>query len=670
MYGQLINIEQLGFEFVSECGDMLTDEIVSMSPVEYIEANRYLPASVTSQPGPINHDVNPYAREILDCADPRNEVREVNVLKGAQVTYSTLTESVVMYYADYVGDLPMMYLTADKGLANSRVENNFLPMFQQSGLGHIIRSNDESSSQKTGKTKDLLQFAKGGYMVPYGANSPGKMRSYSIAVMIKDEIDGWKQSVGKDGNPDKLTDTRTDGYTEVRKVFRGSTPLLAHNSLIWARYLEGDQRKYHVPCKHCGHKQPLVWSHKDTETGVVSGFVWDYHEDGTLDEESVRFLCVKCQGAHHEYDKLAMFKHGEWIPTATPKSRAIRSYHLPSLYSPVGMKPWHRNVAEWLECYDVVNNRVKNIEKFQVFYNNVLGMPFETRGSRLTRRQVDALRRPYGSGIVPNKLAKVYTGGRVLFLTCQVDVHKDNLAVVVMGWTEHMRGFVISYERYHAPEGQSCANIEAEPWARLRTLIEETTFKSDDGAEYGIVHTLVDAGWAQATVTEFCSAYAGGVYPIVGRTVFSKNQLLKEFDPYVTQRGTEGFRISVNLYKDRLGAVLRQDWHPDEATQEPQPWYGFNAPADLTDDQMLELSAEYLREETDAQTGQTKRVWFRPSGKANELWDLANYGHANVEILAWLICTRAFELPTVEWPDFWQYAANDENNDRFARIAF
>lgn len=670
MYGEIIYLEGLGADFVEECAEYLTDEIVHLSPVEYIEQTRYLPASVTSQPGPVTHDVNPYMREILNCADPRSEVREVNVLKGAQVTYSTITESVVMYFADYVGDLPMMYLTADKGLANSRVENNFLPMFQHSGLSHIIRSNDENSAQKTGQTKDLLQFAKGGYMVPYGANSSGKMRSYSIAVMIKDEIDGWKQNVGKDGNPDKLTDTRTDGYTEVRKVFRGSTPLLMHDSLIWRRYLEGDQRKYFVPCKHCGHMQFLEWHHVDKETGVKSGFVWDYHEDGTLDTDSVRYLCKKCQAPHYEYDKLAMFAGGEWRPTAKAASREIRSYHLPSLYSPVGMKPWHRNVSEWLKCYDVKHNRVLNIEEFQVFYNNVLGVPFETRGSRLTFQQASAHRKQYASGTVPNKLATLYTGGRILFLTCQVDVHKSNLAVTVMGWTEYMRCFVISYERYRVSEGEDCGDIGAKPWQQLRDLIERATFTSDDGVTYRIAHTLIDAGYAAATVGTFCAEYVAGVFPIVGRTTFSKNQEVKEFDPYTTRQGSMGFKISVNMYKDRMGVVLRQDWAYDEATQELQPWFGFNAPVDMTDDQIKELTAEYLREEIDKGTGLSKRVWYRPSGKANELWDLLNYGHANVEILAWLICTQLFELETVNWQEFWQYAADPANNERFARADF
>lgn len=670
VYGEIVDLGNLGSSFFVECADLLTHEIIHLSPVEYIEQNRYLPSSVTSQPGPVSHDVNPYMREILNCADPRCDVREVNVLKGAQVTYSTITESVVMYFADYVGNMPMMYLTADKGLANTRVENNFLPMFQQSGLSHIIRSNDTNSAQKTGQTKDLISFAKGGYLVPYGVNSPGKLRSHSIAVMIKDEVDGWKQNVGKDGNPDKLTDTRTDGYTDVRKVFRGSTPLLRHNSLIWGRYLEGDQRKYFVPCKHCGRMQPLKWHRVDKETGLKSGFVWDYHEDGTLDLESVRYLCMHCQGPHYEYDKMAMFSGGEWRATATPISRDIRSYHLPSLYSPVGMKPWYRNVQEYIACYDVKTNRVTNIEKYQVFYNNVLGEPFDTQGTRLTFRQVSAHRKRYPSGTVPNTLAVQYTNSRVLFLTCQVDVHKDNLAVAVMGWTENMRCFVIEYDRFYAEDGEECSNIDCKAWQQLRDTIENKEYRADDGAVYKVAHTFVDAGFCQSTVTDFCAEYAATVYPVVGRTSFAKTQLVKEFDPYTTRRGTMGFRLSVNMYKDRLGAVLRQHWHYDEALKELQPWYGFNTPMDTTDEQIKELAAEYVREETDKNTGQVKRVWYRPSGADNELWDLLVYGNANVEVFAWMICTQIFELETVEWPDFWRYASDPANNSRFARVDF
>ncbi|GAH29034.1 unnamed protein product, partial [marine sediment metagenome] len=89
---------------------------------------------------------------------------------------------------------------------------------------HIIKTSDEGNTRKTGKTKKQLQFDGGAVLYPFGANNVTKMRTFSIWFMMKDEIDGWPDTVGKGDCPDKLSDARCSGYWETRKIFRGSTP--------------------------------------------------------------------------------------------------------------------------------------------------------------------------------------------------------------------------------------------------------------------------------------------------------------------------------------------------------------------------------------------------------------------------------------------------------------
>ena len=215
------SLDTIGADWIVSEVEGLTDHITHVSPSAYNEENRYLPESVTSIPGFIRYDVNPFMREIVDCFDIDSPVREVNLKKGVQITYSTVLESGALYFMGHVKTLPVMYLTADKELATARIENNFLPMLNHSGLAHIIRSSDEGNSRKTGKTANHLQWEGGGYLVPFGAKNADKMRSYSIAVMLKDEIDAWPDIVGKDGDPDALSDDRCSGYWERRKIFRG-----------------------------------------------------------------------------------------------------------------------------------------------------------------------------------------------------------------------------------------------------------------------------------------------------------------------------------------------------------------------------------------------------------------------------------------------------------------
>lgn len=654
------SLELLGADWIVGEVDGLTDEIHHITPAAYNEEHRYLPESVTSIPGFIRYDVNPFMREIVDCFDIDSPVREVNLKKGVQITYSTVLESGALYYMGHVKTLPIMYMTADKELATARIENNFLPMLQQSNMAHIIRSSDEGNSRKTGKTANHLQFEGGGYLVPFGAVNANKMRSYSIAVMLKDEIDAWPDTVGKDGDPDSLSDDRCSGYWERRKIFRGSTPLLKGKSKIEAAYLRGDQRKYNVLCKSCGFPQSLRWESVNKESGIIGGFDWET-DDGVLVLESVRYRCQNCGHEHYEHDKERLFSedHGaHWLATARPVEPGIRSYHLPALYSPIGMQPWYKCVSAYLRGFDPVERKVRDVGKYQVFYNNILAEPFEVMGAKIRFTSVSAHRRPgYRLGQIPNTFAERYAGSPVLFLTCQVDVHKTNLAVTVMGWTRDARCFAIDYWRFEVErDDDDCGELGSPVWGRLRKLIEETEYTADDGKKYRVVVTLIDAGYANDTVTNFCADYASGVYPILGRNRPGKNQTIREFAEFKTQAGTVGYRILVDHYKDRLAPVLRREWVEESGEQKP---FHFNAPVDMSDKQLKELTVETRREKLDDK-GNTTYEWHRPGNARNELWDLLGYGHAAVEILAWAICIQHFELDNIDWPKFWDYLEGEK----------
>lgn len=653
-------IDRIGADWIIEEVAAMTDEVLHVTPSQYNEENRYLPKSVTSIPGFIRYDVNPFMREIVDCFDVNSPVREVNLKKGVQITYSTVLESGALYFMAHVKTLPIMYLTADKELASARIENNFIPMLNHSDLGHIVRSSDEGNSRKTGKTANHIQFEGGGYLVPFGAKNADKMRSYSICVMLKDEIDAWPDTVGKDGDPDRLSDGRCKGYWERRKIFRGSTPLIKGSSKIEKAYLRGDQRKYNVLCLKCKHPQVLRWSTHDKDTGVIGGFTWEL-DDGVLVLESVRYCCQKCGHPHHEHDKERLFSedHGaKWIPTARPAEPGIRSYHLPALYSPIGMAPWYSLVSDYLDAFDTVAGKVKDVGLYQVFYNNVLAEPFEILGSKIRFTSVSAHRRPaYRLGTIPNEYAKKFSGSNILFLTCLVDVHKMNLAVSVMGWCRDSKPYIIDYWRFEVDgDDDDCGELTSPVWGRLRELIEDKEYVADDGKKYRIALTLVDAGYVNDTVTTFCSDYASGVYPILGRERPAKNQAIKEFAEFTTQAGTVGYRILVDHYKDRLAPVLRREWEEGAGDQKK---YHFNAPIDISDKQLKELTVETRVEKKDDR-GNSSYTWYRPGNARNELWDLLVYGHASVEIMAWSICIQHFELETVDWSTFWDYIESEE----------
>ena len=642
----------------------LPDTIESVTPVEFNETHRYLPESVTALAGFIDYGVTPYWREVLNCFDINSPVREINVMKGVQIGWTTLLESAILYYAAHVKTRPMMLLSADKELADARVNNNIIPMLQQSGMSDIIESSDKGNRRKTGHTQNAIQFRGGAVLYPFGALNTAKLRTFSIAVMLKDELDEWKITINRQGDPDALSDDRCKGYWPSRKIGRGSTPLVRGISKIEKQFKRGDQRIYRVCCRECNHPQPLRWEWIDKETGEITGGIrWDYNVDGSLAADSVRYVCPACRREHFEYDKdylLAEENGAHWHPTATPEQPDIRSYHLPGLYSPSQMAPWSSAVSAWLEAWDVQAGRAKDLGKLQRFYNNVLARTFELGGTQLRLKDISGHKRAaYRRGEIPNKYAVEHSGSRILFLACAVDVHDAFLAVAVFGFCRKMRCYLIDYERLEPRPGEvitSCIHPDCSVWARLGEIIDHREYTADDGTVYPRAGTtFIDAGYQAALVSTFASQWESGVYPVVGRADSGKNQAVTEFAEYETKAGTRGWRITVNRYKERLAPVLRGAWQEGAGEQ---PEYHFNAPVDALNSELEELTSEKRARLLDPKTGEPYIVWKR-SGP-NELWDLLVYASAACEIMAYDVCRVYFEMDTVDWPRYWDWVEGGE----------
>jgi phage terminase large subunit GpA-like protein len=626
----------------------LTTHIDIPSPSQWTERKRYLPASTTSMPGYYRFSVAPYMREIIDCMDPESPVRMVSVMKGAQIGATTLLENCVGYYIDCVKTAPMMLVTADAELAKIRVDSYIIPMLQASGLDHLIQSHDEGNQRKTGRTAKQLEWVGGGFLIPLGAVNANKLRSIPVQVLLRDEVDAWPDG-RDDGDPVKLSMDRTAAFEVSRKIFSVSTPLIKGSSKIARLFEQGDQRYYHVRCLSCGHPQALRWRRTDKETGKVTGVVWET-EGGRLVAGSVRYLCEQCGDAHVNEDKPRLFaeENAEWVPTAVPQTPHHRSYHLSALYSPLGMQTWEACAQSWLEAWDEQNNRSRDNAQLQVFYNNVLGVPFEQIGMKLRFEIVSSLRRhEYRYGEVPNKWAAEICGSPVLLVTAAVDVHIDNLAVAVYGWCKGRRAVLLNYWRFQG----NCEDLnEPKTWGRLRDVIEATEYAGDDGRRYRIDLTMVDAGYLTDTVHRFVERYEAGVYPIRGRESPPKSSPTKEFWSTTTPSGQISWCAAVDMYKERISAALRRSW--DGMSRQPEQH--FNFPIDVADDQLKELTVETRREKIDKATG--KRLgfeWHRPSGANNELFDLSVYCSAGLDIIAYDLCIRQLGHEQVDWDFFW-----------------
>jgi phage terminase large subunit GpA-like protein len=587
----------------------------------------------------------------------------VYIKKGAQIGATVgIIENIIGYLIAVVRSAPCMYITADGELAQLRMESNITPMIQQSGLSDFIRSVDETNSRKTGKTDKKIEWLGGGYLVPAGARNPNKGRSISVQYSLQDELAGWPMLAGQDGDPKDIFDSRTKAYHLTRKIIGPSTPGIKGQDKIGDLYLRGDQRQYFVPCKHCGHKQPLRWHGINPANGISYGIKWDL-DDGQLIPESVRYICSECGGAHSNADKAFMLdpaNGAEWVPTARPKDKDIRSYHITGLLSPPEMYPWSAAVQDWLEAWDVVNNRPIDVAKLQTFYNNVLGESFEAKFDKLRSETVYAHRRPYIYGMIPNNYALKHSESEILLLTAGVDVHKHSLRVGVFGWTKHSRCYLIDYFTLDGttPDGKSETEHRSNScWQKLEELILVKEYSADDGKRYRIQTTFIDSGFNHDTVVGFCSDFSGGVFPIKGREYPPKSAKVREFFNMDSASGVKGYGITVDVYKERLSNSLKRQWTEGVT----QPRYHFNAPENSLDSQLKELTVEYRREKYEKGT---KKVlgyeWFRPSGAANELFDVLIYSAAALDLIAYNLCVEYWGFESTDWLKFWEAAQTEQ----------
>ena len=339
--------------------EQIHTEISHLTVSEWATQKRVIPEGLSSMPGPFSWDVTPYLREIADCLSATSPVQEVAVMKGAQIGF---TVGVLENWIGYVIDCepgPMMFVSGDKEMAEQAIELRVDRMIQSAGIqDKVFSQTEKTANKKSGDTKKKKEFA-GGFLLPVGPNSAAKLRQFSVRYEALDEVDAYPASTEGEGDPLMLLKRRTDSFEAIRKILYGSTPLIKQTSKIDPLYLAGDQRKYFVPYKICGTMQALEWKNLHYEKD----------DAGKLIYSSVFYECNLCAARWRNTDKAYFLPRGEWRPTAQSQRPGLRSYHIPSLLSPIGMRSWASAAEEWIEAQG-------DLSKLRVFVNTFLGEPY------------------------------------------------------------------------------------------------------------------------------------------------------------------------------------------------------------------------------------------------------------------------------------------------------
>jgi phage terminase large subunit GpA-like protein len=426
---------------------------------EWADTHRMLSGKGSAEPGRYRTSRAPFLREIMDSLSPSSPVQRVVFMKGAQIGGSELGNNWLGYImACAPGPVMAVQPTVElaKRFSKQRVD-------QLIEATPVLRAKVKPSRARDSGNTILQKDFAGGTLVLTGANSAVGLRSMPARYLFLDEVDAYPADVESEGDPIDLAEARTKTYSFRRKMLLVSTPTTEGSSKIEAEYLASDQRRYFVPCPHCGHMQWLKFENLRWQKGQP---------------ETAGYHCEECGAAATEAHKTAMLAGGEWRETVECNSPLVRGYHVSSLYAPVGWMSWSDIAAQWDKIRDASDGKAAAIKTFR---NTTLGETWRESGEAPGWQRLYDRRETWTPGHVPH--------GAVL-LTAGVDVQRaagGRLEASVWGWGRNRESWLVDHIVIPGSPFHSAT------WDRLAELLE-SQYPHEAGGAVPISLAAVDSG--------------------------------------------------------------------------------------------------------------------------------------------------------------------------------
>lgn len=528
-----------------------------------------------------------YQPGIMDAvSDPA--VTQVTVMKSARVGYTKILDHIIGYYL-HQDPSPILVVQPRVEDAEDYSKTEISPMLRDTPVLAAIAG--EQKAKDSGNTILKKTLLNGSSITLVGANSPGGFRRITTRIVLFDEVDGYpKAGAGTEGDQIALGAKRSETFWN-RKIVLGSTPTVKGESRIESAWKNSDQRRFFVPCPHCGEMQFLEWGGPDTPHGMK----WDKDQDGIGIPETAHYVCINgC--VIDESDKPAMIAAGEW--RATKPFNGAAGFHIWTAYSLNVNAAWPLLVAEWLL---VKNDPLQR----QTFINLVLGEPYEDRGEKALNEARLAARTEVWAGEVPADVAVITVG---------IDTQDARLEAEVVGWGRNEESWSIDYEVF---EG----DLETpEPWGRLDAYLRRI-WRRADGRGFEVMAACIDSGGHHTQkVYDFAKARIGRkVWAIKGESAIGGKRSPVWPTKKPSSRNKASYRpviLGVNAAKDSIRSRLHID--------QPGPGY-MHFPADRDINYFAQLVSE--RSVLKISGGQRFRVWELPPGRANEALDCRVYAY-------------------------------------------
>ncbi|NRP70189.1 hypothetical protein ILFOPFJJ_01067 [Ensifer psoraleae] len=470
---------------------------------EWIETHMRLPEGVSALPGRVS--LWPYQREIADAiSDP--ELERVTLVKPVRVGFTTLLTGAL---ASYVANEPSPILALLPTEADCRdyVVSDLEPIFEATPA---LRGLLSAEADETGRNTLLSRRFAGGSLKIVAAKSPRNLRRHNVRVLLIDEADAMEPGV--EGSPITLAERRTLSFAN-RKIILGSTPTIEETSNVLRSYARSDRRVFEVPCPECGHWHEITWADIQWPEGAP---------------ERAHYVCPECGSIVEERHKAAMVESGRWRATA-PHVRGHAGFRLNALVSMLANASWGKLAAEFVEAR-------KSPDTLQVFVNTILAQGWREAAEEIDEAALAARAEPFGLDAIPPD---------VLVITAGVDVQRDRLEIVFLGWSRD-EVFVLGQSVIYGDPASD------DVWSELDDALR-TVWKHPKGGILRVDAAGVDAGDGETMdrVIAFTRArMARRTYALKGAT--GNRPAIRASDT----KGTKLFIVGVDGLKGQLASRL------------------------------------------------------------------------------------------------------------------
>ena len=508
------------------------DPLLTVS--EWADQHRVLSSRASAEPGRYRTARTPYLREIMDCLSPSHPCRRVVFMKGAQVGATEAGNNFLGFIIHHApGPVLAVQPTVEMAKRNSRQRIDTL--IDESP---ILRERVKPARSRDAGNTMLSKDFPGGTLVMTGANSAVGLRSMPARYLFLDEVDAYPASADEEGDPVALACARMATFAHRAKAFLVSTPTIRGLSRIEREFEASDQRRFFVPCPHCGEMQWLKFER----------LKWDKGQPA-----SVHYLCESCDQPITESAKATMLAAGVWRATAVAEDPGTVGFHISALYSPPGWQSWESIARLWEAAQG-------SDDALRVFRNTVLGETWVESGEAPDWQRLYDRRETWTNGTVPE-------GG--LFLTAGADVQKDRIEIDVWAWGRGLESWLVDHIVIDGgPE-------HAETWTSLEQVLAKT-WAHASGAALKIARLAIDSGYESSAVYTWGRRMGvGQVSPIKGVEGFNRSSPVS--GPTLVdateggkkvRRGARLWTVAVSTFKTETYRFLRLERPTDEELAE------------------------------------------------------------------------------------------------------